>query len=478
MLRSESLRQLLIISSLILCSISDGFIFGQMSGMVDDLRGKESQITLNDADVSLIASIINATCIMGFGVVALLSEKFGRRQTISILSIPVLVSYIMVYLGQDMATIVTSRVIVGVCYGGVLILTYIAMAEYMNPNKRAFYINLISAIGPSVGTVLGHVLCLLLHWRTVALIGLIPTGLSAILPLFWVESPSWLASQGRFEECKKVYRELFGKSNASEAQLELLIETEKAKRNEITGNKRSFAIIVEKMRTAMTKKYFWKIMVLGAVINIYRIAAGKLMFSTLAITMLQELTGTSNILVYTFYVDGFFILGSIFSLFSLSAMKMRPLIFSLGFLANFTLLVLSACVHFIPSDSTYYVWTVISLLAFYFITVLTGPYAVLEPYLAEIFPLDIKLYCILLSSFLISIASFLAVFLAPLMFATIGYDGVFLLNALIVFLCLGYLWFFMPETKGRTLQEIEYYFKNNNFNDLQETNNEQVTGLL
>ncbi|XP_013176731.1 PREDICTED: probable metabolite transport protein CsbC isoform X1 [Papilio xuthus] len=477
MFSSESPRQLHVIVGLIFCSISDGFIFGQMSGMVDDLRGKESEITLSDADVSLIASIINATCILGFGVVAVLSEKFGRRLTISILNVPVLVSYIMLYLGQNMVTIVTSRVIVGVCYGGVLMLTYVAMAEYMTPNKRAFYINLISATGPSVGTVLGHVLCLLLHWRTVALIGLIPTGLSALLPLFWIESPSWLASQGRFEECKKVYREIFGKSNASEAQLELLIETEIAKRNEITGNKRNFALIVQKIRSAMKRKYFWKIMILGAIINIYRIAAGRLMFSTLAITMLQELTGSSDILLYTFYVDGFFILGSIFSLFSLSAMKMRPLIFSLGFLGNVTLLVLSASIHFISSDSKY-VWTIISLLAFYFITVLTGPYAVLEPYLAEIFPLDIKLYCVLLLSFVVSIASFLAVFLAPLMFATIGYDGVFLLNALIVFLCLGYLWFFMPETKGRTLQEIEYFFKNNKFNDLLETNNEQVIGLL
>lgn len=377
-----------------------------------------------------------------------------------------------------MATIVTSRVIVGVCYGGVLMLSYVAMAEYMTPNKRAFYINLISATGPSVGTVLGHVLCLLLHWRTVALIGLIPTGLSAIVPLFWVESPSWLANQGRYEECKTAFRKIFGESNASEAQLRLLIETERKKRNEMSGNKRNFSVIVQKLKTAMKERYFWKIMVLGAVINIYRIAAGKLMFSTLAITMLQELSGSSDILVFTLYVDGFFILGSVFSLFSLSAMKMRPLIFSLGLLGNVILIVMSACVHFIPSGSTNYVWTVISLLAFYFIAVLTGPYAVLDPYLAEIFPLDIKLYCVLFLSFVISIASFLAVFLAPLMFATIGYDGVFLLNALIVFFCLGYLWYFMPETKGRTLQEIEYFFKQNKFHSIEEINNEQVAGLL
>ncbi|XP_068632690.1 uncharacterized protein [Battus philenor] len=334
---------IVITGGLILCSISDGFIFGQMSGMVDALLKKDGEINRTTDDVSWIASLINITCICGFGIIALLGEKFGRRTTLTVVTAPVLASYVMIYYGKDKITFLLSRILVGISYGGVLVLTNIAMAEYMDPAKRAIFVNFISSLGPAIGTASGHILSNLLHWRKVALIGLIPTGLSALLPFFWVESPSWLASQGRFEECKVAFRALHCEGVMSERELNALIETERKKQHEMTSSEMNFAYTVVKLKKAMTQLHFWKPIILGTVLSIYRISAGKLMFSTLAITMLQEMTGT------------------------------------------------------------------------------------------------------------------------PMMFASIGYHGVFLLNAIIVFICFIYLWFYMPETKGRTLQEIELFFKNNMF---------------
>ncbi|XP_013175134.1 PREDICTED: probable polyol transporter 3 [Papilio xuthus] len=331
------MNQLFVISSLTICSISDGFIFGQMSGMVDALLEKEDEIGLSSNDVSLIASLINLTCIIGFGLVALLGEKIGRRHTISILTVPVLISYIMVHYGYDKTTFFISRIIVGVSYGGILVLITLTMAEYTNPNKRAICVNYISSIGPSLGTMLGHVLSILLHWRTVALIGLIPTGLSAILPLFWVESPSWLATQGRFEECKEAFILLRGTGKEAEAELKLLIDTTRNTQSQVRASGIKFHKTMALLRKAMKQKYFWKLYLLSIIINIYRISAGKLLFSTLAITMLQQITGTSNILTSTLIVDGFIVLGNILSFFVLNRMKMRTHLFSLGLVANIIL---------------------------------------------------------------------------------------------------------------------------------------------
>ncbi|KPJ13377.1 Sugar transporter ERD6-like 6 [Papilio machaon] len=465
-----------------------------MSGMVDALIGKEDGIALSDNDVSLIASLINVTCIFGFGMVAVLGEKIGRRHTIAILTVPVLISYIMVYFGKEKTTFFISRIIVGVSYGGVLVLITVAMAEYTNPNNRAICVNYISSIGPSIGTMLGHVLSTLLHWRTVALIGLIPTGLSAILPLFWIESPSWLATRGRFEECKEAFISIRGTSREAEAELQLLIDTERKSQSEVRASGKNFSKTMALLRKAVKQKYFWKIYLLAIIISIYRITAGKLLFSTLAITMLQEITGTSNILLSTVIVDGFIILGNLLSFFALSKMKMRPLMFSLGLVvlcskkkkrplmfslglvANTMLVILSACLYFIPKTNAYYSWINVCLLAFYFILAYTGPYAVIDIIISEIFPLDLKLFFMLFASFLIASLSFLSIYIAPIMFATIGYSGVFFLNATISFICLLYLWFYLPETKGRTLQEIELFFKKGKFCDLQ--SNEQATGLL
>lgn len=380
----------------------------------------------------------------------------------------------MVYFGKEKTIFFISRIIVGVSYGGILVLTIVTMAEYTNPNKRAICVNYISSIGPSLGTMLGHVLSILLHWRTVALIGLIPTGLSAVLPMFWIKSPSWLASQGRFEECKEAFRSIHGTGKEAEEELQLLVDTERKSQSKVKAG-HNLGKTIAKLRQSMKKKYFWKVLLLAIIISIYRISAGKLMFSTLAITMLQEITGTSNILIFTLIVDGFIVLGNILSFFALNKMKMRPLLFSLGFISNTTLIVLSACLYFIPKVNAYYSWISITLLAFYFILAYTGPFAIIDVLLSEVFPLDVKLFCMLFASFLIANIAFLSIYLAPIMFITIGYAGVFLLNATISFICLLYLWYNLPETKGRTLQEIELFFKQGKFYDSQP--NEQA-GLL
>ncbi|CAK1601264.1 unnamed protein product [Parnassius mnemosyne] len=443
--------------------------------MMDALRGANSEIPLSDSDISWIASSINATCICGFALAGLITEKFGRKRAITFLSLPVLLTWIMVYFATDLATLIASRVIVGVSYGGVIVLTNVAMAEYTTPSKRAICINIISAVGPSIGTTLGHVMSVLLHWRTVALIGIIPTGLSVLLPCFWVESPSWLASKGRFDECQVAFRKLHGRGDESELELALLVNLEKTKQK--TKPNKSY-VTIEIITTALKQWYLWKIIALCIVICIYRVAAGRILYSTMAITMLQEITGSSKILFFTLLIDGFIIIGSILPSLLLKKMKLRTLLFSFGLISNFALIILSICLYFIPKSNVYFAWVCSSVLALYFVIIYAGPCAVLEILLAEIFPLELKPYCIFTIGSFAGFATFLSVKLAPSMFALMGYHGVFLLNSVIVFLCLVYLWVYMPETKGRTMQEIELYFVHGKYIDNMNSSNIEQSDKL
>ncbi|XP_045534568.1 facilitated trehalose transporter Tret1 [Papilio machaon] len=403
----------------------------------------------------------------------MVTEKVGRRRAIAILSLPMILTWIMLYFARSFAILVASRVIVGISYGGVILLTYVTTAEYTTTKQRAAFVTIVTAVGPSIGTALGHVLSILMHWRTVALIGIIPTALSIVLPLFWVESPSWLASKGRFEESMAAYRELHGRSEATEVELKLLVNFEKTKQNEFTPNKKLYLSMFEKIILALKQMYFWKISLLVAVISVYRVAGGRILYNTLAITMLQEMTENSNILMSTLLVDGFIVTGSILPVYLFRKMKTRTLLFLFGLTSNIVLIVLSACLYYIPRENVYFAWVCSSLLAFYFIIAYAGPYAVLELLLSELYPLELKSFCTFLYGTFAGFATFLSIKLAPTMFDSMGYHGVFLLNATIVFLCLGYLWFYLPETKGRTLQEIEQYFRNGNFDNDIDLNLEQ-----
>ncbi|VVD01921.1 unnamed protein product [Leptidea sinapis] len=454
-------------------SISDGFIFGQMSGMIDKLHSNHSSIPISDEFVSWIApfasfvtaSTINITCFVGFAVVAVITEMWGRRYSVTVMSMPALISWILTYFAQDKYVLLLTRVLAGLSYGGILFLSYTNIGEYMTPSFRFLAFNMLVCVGSMTGTMMGHVLSVIMNWRNVALIGILPTMLSAAIPLFWVESPMWLASKGRFEESEKAFRALHSSNENSDKELKNLIAMETDKQLKYSRGGISSTSYFKKIFITIRQRYFWKLYSLSIVVNVYRVAAGRVLFSTLAITMLQDISGTSDILTFTLLTNGFSIFGATISFIFMRKYKMRQLLFPTGILANLLLVSLGLLLLIRPEKDVITNWAKILLLALYLVTVAAGPYPVLEALLTEINPLEVKSFCLITLGILIGVIQFLAVKLAPGMFISIGYHGVFFLNAAIVFICLLYLWFYMPETKGRSLQEIEVYFKNNKYDD-------------
>ncbi|XP_038214563.1 sugar transporter ERD6-like 6 [Zerene cesonia] len=240
-------KQALVVTGLMFINISDGYIYGQMSGMIDALRAPNSAIPVTDEDISWI------------------DQYIGRRKSVMLFSSPILATWIILYYAQSKTVLLISRVIVGVFFGSVITVSYINIGEYISSKNRSFYTNLVCGAGPIIGTMIGHVLSILLHWRHVALIGIIPTSLSIILPMFWVESPSWLASKGRFDECRVAFKALRGFSEEACNELDQLISHEKSKQRSYSVEKRN--TMLAKLITAFKTKSFWKVMGLSIVIG-------------------------------------------------------------------------------------------------------------------------------------------------------------------------------------------------------------------
>ncbi|XP_045768060.1 facilitated trehalose transporter Tret1-like [Maniola jurtina] len=466
----------LVVVTLNWLALSWGFLQGQMAGMIAALQKKEDGIDLSEGQIALLGAFLNLFNIVGYFFLAVIGEKFGRRWSLIIISLPLFINWIVLFYAKTFVALLLSRFLAGVSNGPLWVLSAAGTSEYISYKSRALCLNMVLMVVPSFGIGLGHVLGALFHWRTTALIGIVLTSVHVILPYFWVESPHWLASKGRFEECERIFRKLHGNKSNNERELLLLIKLETKKQkaaNEMNTNN-TCRILLQLFK----KKYFWHLMVMSGVIFAYYAAAGRVVFTNLATVILEEMTGTSDVLLYTLVVDGFIFVGTCIACFLIKKMSIRALLFSSGLAANGILIALSVSLYF-KNNEVYFQWINVLLLAIYFIVINAGPYPILDVLMGEIFPLEIKLYCFFLSAPLLLGTVFLCLLTLPYIVSVMGYHGLFLLNTGIMFVCLAYLYARLPETKGKTLQEIEVYFKTNSFDVDQVLNpSEQIKTLI
>lgn len=287
------------------------------------------------------------SCPIGFVVVAFVTDKIGRRWPYALFSTTMLINWLILYYAKHMYQFIISRIIGGASVAALVALTIFVTPEYTNPNNRAFYLNMITTVAPAIGTTVAHIVGTTMNWRNVSLFGFAPAVVGIIIPFCWVESPHWLASKGRFEECAESFRKIHGSGAQLEKELQLLINMEKKKQQFASEQPKPSLWRISKI---LKKKYFWEPLILSLFMHCYLTASGKLVFTVLASVMLEQITGSSDVMVYTLLVDGFLIIGACLSCYFITKTSLRNLLFTSGFSANILLVLISALFYFNNGD--------------------------------------------------------------------------------------------------------------------------------
>ncbi|KAH9639398.1 hypothetical protein HF086_002087 [Spodoptera exigua] len=113
----------------------------------------------------------------------------------------------------------------GMLIGSNMTLLIVVVTEYTSPRYRGIFMTVKSTIffwGVWIANATGT----FSRWKNIAIIAFICAILS-LTAFFWPESPSWLALNGRFEECAEAHHWLKGYDKDSEKELENLIQSQK-----------------------------------------------------------------------------------------------------------------------------------------------------------------------------------------------------------------------------------------------------------
>lgn len=178
-------------------------------------RAKYSHHVLS---VSLAGNTVG-TFLMSF----LADKHFGRRLVFYMMLVIYIVSTLIVVWVSDFVIHLILRFIQGLSCESNYLLPYVIVLEIIPPEQRAFA-TMLTFLTWTLGMCFTSLLAWLLpHWQYLALISCLPSLLGFLYWRYLPESPRWLLTKGRVQECADILLQVAaanGKSGVSRVELE------------------------------------------------------------------------------------------------------------------------------------------------------------------------------------------------------------------------------------------------------------------
>ncbi|KAK4793813.1 hypothetical protein SAY86_011807 [Trapa natans] len=452
-------------------SILLGYDIGVMSGAAIFI---EEDLKINYVQKEVLMGILNVYSLIGSAAAGRTSDWIGRRYTIVLSGAIFFAGSLLMGLAPNYAFLMFGRFVAGVGVGYALMIAPVYTAEVAPASSRGFLTS-FPEVFINAGILLGYVsnyafskLPVHLGWRLMLGVAAIPSALIGLSVITMPESPRWLVMQGRVGEAKRVL--VRTSDSEEEAELRLLDIKEAVgippecedEIVQISNNKKGGSGVWRELFLHPTPAVK-HILITGVGIHFFQQSSGidaVVLYSPeifgkagitssdmkLLATIAVGLVKTLFILVATFFLD---------------RVGRRPLLLSsvAGMIGS--LVALATCLTIIDQSSSRLMWAIVlcilstlSYVAFFSIGL--GP--ITWVYSSEIFPLRLRAQGCALGVLVNRVTSGVLTMTFLSLSRAITTGGSFFLFSLIASIAWAFVYTLIPETQGRTLEEMEKMF--------------------
>ncbi len=421
-----------------------GLLFGFDIAIINGaLVFLKREFGLSDVQTELAASALLAGCIFGAAAAGALSDRYGRRRLLLVAAALFGLSAVAAAAPRNLTEFAGARFAGGLAIGVASVLSPLYIAE-MSPARIRGRLVSINQLAIVIGILLAYWVSWLLadlglvSWRWMFASAAVPSLLffAALIPL--PESPRWLVKEDRIAEAGRVLGRL---NPPEEAEREL-----------------------ESIRQAVAEES-------GSLAELFRPGLRRPLLIAVSLAILQQITGVNTILFYgsviftehvgnqsasaallANVVIGFtnFVF-TIVSLFIIDRIGRRAILMLAAGGMGASLTVLGLLFKLQP-DAAYPILAVILVfVAFFAVGMGPGVWVVMS----ELFPTRIRGRAMAIATVTLWSACTLLTFTFLSLVNALGPYGTFWLYAGICAFTFLFVWKAVPETKGRTLEEIE-----------------------
>lgn len=419
-----------------------GYDTGVISGAL--LFINETWVLLDTLQGFLVSSVLIGA-VIGAATNGILADIFGRKKIIMATAVIFILGSILCAFAPNVYVLILSRIFVGFAVGIVNFVVPLYLSEVSPKNLRGTLVSLYQwAI--TAGILFSYFINAVFaqavyNWRWMLFAGVVPGLVLFIGMCFMSDTPRWLVSKNRDDEAKKVF-----------SKIEPDIEPEK----EIAEIKETL-VDNRQEKTFRLKKWMIMPFVVGIGIMFAQICTGINTIIYYAPTIFKTAGFDSN-LTAIYATTGIGVVNfimTIVAVFFTDRIGRKPLLYFGLTGVMLSLFALGTSFAFAGVLGSNLKWVAVGSLVTYIIcfAMSLGPIGWIL--VSEVFPLRIRGIAMSVCTVSNFAFNFFVVGSFPVLLHRIGGAWTFWIFGIVSILCIIFVYFFVPETKGISLEQIE-----------------------
>jgi sugar porter (SP) family MFS transporter len=426
-----------------------GLLFGYDTGVISGaLLFLRQSFGLNATTQEIAVSSVLVGAMIGSLLAGRLNDAIGRKKTLLLLAVIFTIGALLTALSPNLVFFLICRVIVGLGIGAAASVVPVYISEIAPSRLRGTLVT-FNQLAVTLGIAVSYWVDLAfahagLEWQPMFATAAIPAIALFVGMLICPETPRWLASKGRWDEAREAIEHI------KEEQLE----------RELADIRRSLSEARQQMgiRELLTPRLRAALMV-GVGLAVFQQLVGINTVIYYAPTIFQRagFASASSAILATSVVGVVNVLATIVAILLVDRLGRRILLLGGSILMVLALVMLGFifALHTSQIGSLTLIALIIYILAF---ALSFGPVFWLMS--AEIFPTRVRAAGASMSSFANWATNFLVSITFLSLIGALGAPATFWLFAFFGVLAFLFSWKFVPETKGKSLEQIERYWEN------------------